>query len=76
MGDSEWRRLRVIVGLGSGVGFRKVSRVEARVEEGCQKMKQWNEEEAWMTGPTETGSEAIGPTAEAARNHGLGEVSA
>ena len=30
MGDSEWRCLRVIVGLGSGVGSRKISRVEAR----------------------------------------------
>ena len=37
-----------------------------------EKMKQRNEEEAWMTGPIEAGSETIGSATEAARHDELG----
>ena len=37
MSDSEWRRLRVIVGLGSGRRFRKTSRVETRALAGWKR---------------------------------------
>ena len=66
----------------SGVGKREAFSKDLRgraevawwVEQGCQRMKQRNEKEAWINGPIEAGSETIGSATEAVRHTELGGV--